>query len=218
MIYLSWAAMYEGADDAAYFNVLIPRVMEEITLQHGTRISTIPANPAVIIPRGAIGKVSKKACLARQAFHLIFFHADTGGRNLEAGLDARASDYCKAMYKECDWPARRCVVIAPRHETEAWILADPHAVTAALGYAGAPGSIGLPATAKAAEKLPDPKQTLMAAVRAVRKGSRSVDVQQIAAAISQRQSLHLLRYADSFADLETNLHHALADLGCVNPR
>lgn len=217
MTYLSWAAMYEGADDAAYFNVLIPRVMEEIALHHGTKQSTIPPSPAVIIPRGAIEKVSKKACRARQAFHLIFFHADTGGRNLEAGLDARASAYCRAMHADCAWPARRCIVIAPRHETEAWILADPHAVTAALGYAGTPASIGLPANAKVAERLPDPKQTLMAAVRAVRKGSRSIDVQQVAAAISQRQSLHLLRHAESFADLETKVRHALADLGCVNP-
>ena len=32
MTYLSWAAMFEGATDRTYFEVLIPRLMEAVTL------------------------------------------------------------------------------------------------------------------------------------------------------------------------------------------
>ena len=191
--------------------------MEEITLQHGTRLSTIPSNPAVFVPRGSPAEVSRAACEAQAAFQLIFFHADTGGRNLEAGLDARAGAYCNAMREKCGWRAQRCIVIAPRHETEAWILADPNAVTAALGYNGNPAAIGLPANATAAEALIGPKQTLTDAVKAVRGGSRPFDAQQIAAAIAQCQSLANLRLGASFRAFERHLHLALADLRCVYP-
>ena len=215
MTYLSWAALYEGKDDKAYFDVLIPRVMEEITLLHGTRTSTIPPNPAVTLSRGPVDKVASEACEAQEAFHLMFVHADTGGRNLEAGLEARSRSYCQAMHEKCDWPPRRCILISPRHETEAWILADPDAVTKAPGYSGPADRIGLPANAKAAEKLVDPKQVLADAANAVRNRNRPSNVQQISAAIAQRQSIELLRQSKSFGDFEAELHRALADLGCV---
>jgi hypothetical protein len=52
MTYLCWAAMYEGETDAAYFDVLIPRLMEDIVMDRGLRESTIPASPAVRLKRG----------------------------------------------------------------------------------------------------------------------------------------------------------------------
>jgi Domain of unknown function (DUF4276) len=215
MTYVSWAALYEGATDQTYFEQLIPRVMEDIIMLHGTRHSTIPPTPAVRLQRRTVEKVAQEACAARDAFHLVFIHADTGGRNLEANLEERSFGYCEAMHTLCCWRPVRCITISPRHETEAWILADPTAVTAALGYLGPSHSIGLPGNADQAERLGDPKTVLAAAVRQVRGRRRPIDVKQIFPAIAQRQSLASLRQSQSFAAFEAGLLAALADLGCI---
>jgi Domain of unknown function (DUF4276) len=215
MTYVSWAALYEGATDQAYFELLIPRVMEDIITKHGARHSTIPPAPAVKLQRGAVEKVAREACRARDAFHLVFIHADAGGRALEADLEDRSVRYCDAMHALCTWPPVRCITISPRHETEAWILADPRAVIEALGYLGSPASIGLPGNANQAERLGDPKSVLAAAVTQVRGRRRPFDANQIFPAIAQRQALANLRQARSFAAFETSLLAALADLGCV---
>jgi hypothetical protein len=82
MTYVSWATFYEGPTDQAYFELLIPRVMEDIIMLHGIRHSTIPPAPAVRLRRGQVDEVAREACAARAAFYLVFIHADTGGRAL----------------------------------------------------------------------------------------------------------------------------------------
>ena len=215
MTYVSWAALYEGGMDEAYFELLIPRIMEDILRHHGTRNSTIPPAPAVRLHRDTVEKVAREACAARDAFHLVFIHADTGGRAMEVDLSDRSMRYCEAMHAVCRLPLARCVVIAPRHETEAWVLADPNAVTAAFGYTGSVDSLGLPASAADAERLDDPKATLAAAMTRVRGRRRRPDIRQIVPAIAQRQSLDTLRQTRSFATFEASLRIALSDLGCV---
>ena len=217
MTYVGWAVLYEGATDQAYFDVIIPRLMEDIILLHGTRHATIPIAPAVGLKRGSVEAVAREACAASEAFHLVFIHADTGGRGLETRLDERSYAYCGAMNDLCDWPPARCVPVLPRHETEAWVLADPQAVTAALGYNGSPNSIGLPADAIEAGGLVDPKAILAAAIAAVRGRRREGDVKQIMAAIAQKQSLAELRRSTSFSAFEAKLFAGLASLGCVKP-
>lgn len=215
MTYVSWAALYEGDTDGAYFELLIPRVMEDIIMLRGTRHSTIPPAPAVRLRRGPVEKVAEEACSARDAFHLVFIHADTGGRALEANLKSRSCSYCDAMHALCCFDHARCIPISPRHETEAWVLADPLAVTDALGYRGPPDSIGLPSNATDAERLSDPKTVLAAAVNRVRGRRRPFDVKQLFPAIAQRQSLGKLREANSFASFEISLLAALTSLGCI---
>ncbi|HEY1934212.1 MAG TPA: DUF4276 family protein [Acetobacteraceae bacterium] len=215
MTYVSWAALYEGATDQAYFELLIPRVMEDMIMLRGIRHSTVPPAPAVRLQRGTVEHVAQQACSASDAFQLVFIHADTGGRALEEDLADRSVRYCEAMHAICSWPAVRCITISPRHETEAWILADPHAVTAALGYLGSPNSIGLPSDANQAERLGDPKAVLAEAMVQVRGRRRHPDVKQMFPAIAQRQSLTKLRLARSFAAFEVRLRAALADLGCI---
>lgn len=215
MTYVSWAALYEGATDQAYFEILIPRAMEDVVMRRGTKHSTIPPNPSVVLKRGAVEDVAREACEAKDGFLLVFIHADTGGRNLETGLEERSVRYCDAMHALCQWPSVRCITISPRHETEAWLLADPQAVTDSLGYRGAPEAIGLPSNAHEAERLPDPKSVLVAAVREIRGKRRPFDVKQLFPAIAQRQSLAKLRQTTSFESFEAGLLAALTDLGCL---
>ena len=65
MTYVSWGALYEGPTDQVYFEVLIPRLMEDIVLSSGIRTSTIPSAPAVVLTRGTIEQVVAEACEAR---------------------------------------------------------------------------------------------------------------------------------------------------------
>nr|QQZ49751.1 DUF4276 family protein [Phenylobacterium glaciei] len=139
----------------------------------------------------------------------------TPGRALERGIEQRSTAYCEEMRRLCEWPTDRCIVIAPRHETEAWILADPAAITATLGYTGTAASIGLPASPAAAERLPDPKATLQQAVAQVRGRRRPIDLAQIFPAIAQRQSFAELRRSASFRAFEERVRVALNDLGCL---
>ncbi|PKU25815.1 DUF4276 family protein [Telmatospirillum siberiense] len=215
MNYVSWAALYEGATDRAYFEVLLPKIMEEIVLVDGICSSIIPDTPSVLLTRSTINDVAEEAFSARDAFKIVFIHADTGGRLLEGGMEMRSCAYCTAMYLKFKFPLVRCVAISPRHETEAWILADPDAVTSALGYSGSAESLELPITATAAERLVDPKQVLERALKIVRGRHRAVNVQQVFSAIAQRQSVDSLRRAESFRLFEVNLRAALADLGCI---
>jgi hypothetical protein len=217
MTYICWGVMYEGDTDAAYFDILIPRVMEDIVIARGVRNSTIPSSSAIRLRRGGVKEVACQACAAREAFHLVFIHADTGGRNLAAGLDERLDAYCRAMKDLCDWPPIRCITVAPSHETEAWVLIDPQAVVSALGYQGSPADIGLPMSAEQVERLTNPKAVLESAVIRVRGRRRPFDAKQIFPAIAQRQSLATLRRAGSYARFEASLLSALADLGCIAP-
>lgn len=213
-MYLSWAVLYEGSSDAAYFNILIPRLIEELALT-GTSMLDIPRTPAIHLRRDGPQEVAKEACDAKDAFHLIFIHADTGGRHLAAGIAHRSDAYCEAMRTRCDWRSDRCITIAPNRETEAWILADPEAVLSALGYNGNAASLGLPNDAAAAERLRDPKDTLAQAVRQVRRRRNAPSVHTTYSAIAQRQSFDALRRSASFRLFEGKVRTAMVDLGCL---
>ena len=80
MTYVSWAALYEGPTDQAYFEMVIPRVMEDLIMRHGIRNSIIPPAPAVTLQRADVDAAAREACAAKDAFYLVFVHADTGGR------------------------------------------------------------------------------------------------------------------------------------------
>lgn len=221
MIYASWAAFHEGSTDSAYLEVLLPRLMETIVAQDGEGHTEIPTFPSVKLGTSGRGieEVASEICEARDAFEIVFIHADTGGRNLEANVGPRSSAYCDRANELCQWPPVRCVTIIPRHETEAWVLADPAAVLDALGYRGTADEVGLPGTARQAEQLRDPKAVLAAAMERVSGGRRrSAKVNQLLPAVAQRQSIDALRGSSSFRDFEARLRDALIDLRCIPAR
>jgi hypothetical protein len=140
MIYLAWAGFYEGNSDRSYYDVLLPRIMEEITLAEAIQQVTIATTPVVQLGRNGreVDKVAREICDNKEQIHLCFVHADMGGRGLARHLTERSSGYCQAVQQLCEWNPVRCVTLTPRHETEAWVLADANAVRAALDYTGAP--------------------------------------------------------------------------------
>lgn len=217
MIYVGWAALYEGETDSHYFNALIPRVMTDLVLQNNAQASIIPETPAVRLSRGTVEQVAAEACRAGDAFHLVFIHADSGGRNTEASLSSRGDAYCEAMHRRCAWDPVRCVTVTPRHETEAWMLADPSAVVQSLGSRAALDVLGLPNDATQAERLIDPKSVLLNAIQIVtgRRRRHPNDLQFLYSSIAERQSLASLRRSPSFNGFESRLSKALASIGCL---
>ena len=106
------------------------------------------------------------------------------------------------------------MLILPRKEMEAWAIADPEAVGAALGLSGRVKSIDWPQSAAEAERVHDPKALLVEAVRSVR-AARVSRFNSVLSAVAQRQSLSILRGAPSFAQFEQRLLCALEELKCV---
>lgn len=217
MRYVSWAAFYEGGTDALYLDVLLPRILRDLIASEGTDMVDVPEAPVVRLGQNdrSVEAVASEACSFKDALDVVFIHADTGGRGLERNLDSRSQAYCLAMQKTCRWPEDQCVTITPRHETEAWLLADASAVTSALGYNGAPSEVGLPANARAAERLIDPKATLKEAAERISGRRRKQAIENTFPAIGQRQDLRLLRASQSFYHFENRLRTCLRSLRLI---
>lgn len=217
MRYLSWATFYEGETDALYLDVLLPRVLRDVITRHGTELVDVPEVPAVRLGRNgrSVEAVAEEACSFRKAFDVVFIHADTGGRGLERSLPSRSISYCRAMHDLCNWPGDQCVTITPRHETEAWLLADANAVTAAFGYKGPAEEVGLPIDAANAERLIDPKATLRAAVEKISGRRRTQAIENTFPAIGQRQDLDALRRSNSYTGFEGRVLNCLRSLRLV---
>lgn len=214
-MYLSFAIFQEGNSDREYFSVLVPRLIEILILDKGRIQVDVAEQPIDLnIPRKTIKEVAQAACDASTAFHLFFVHTDTGGRALAEQVDG--NEYCREMHRICQWPCERCVVIAPRHETEAWILLDATAVAQALGIKGNLSVHGMPTTAKECEGLVDPKATLNSVIQSIRGRRRSVDrAADLYPAIAARQTFAVMRAAASFRTFEDDVRSALCSLGCL---
>jgi len=217
-MYLSFAIFCEGPTDYSYLEVIIPKLISEIILQEGLRNIDVAEQPVLRLGRfgRAVDSVAQEACSASGAFHLMFVHADTGGRALEEGLENRSTAYCLAMNTQCNWPCERCIVAAPRHETEAWAMLDRNAISGALGYTGDLLALGLPRNAAQIERLVDPKSTLNGIISSVRGRRRSDSAYDLYPAIAARQEIIELRNARSFRTFETQVRDGLKSLGCIN--
>lgn len=211
MKYISWATFYEGQTDGLYLDVLLPRILRELVAETGTDIVEVPDFSTVRLGTKSRTKeeFAREACEFRSALDIIFVHADTGGRGVERNLADRSSGFCEAFHQRCGAAPPHCVTITPRHETEAWLLADPTAIMAALGFDGTVIEARLPLTARDAERLTDPKETLRTAVHAMTGRKRKHLVENLFPAIAQRQSLTSLRSTRSFSLFEGNLKRCL---------
>lgn len=213
--YLSWGAMYEGGSDGLYFNVVIPRIIEDLILSHGKRNVTIPDVPSLILKRGDNADIARQICENADAFQIVFIHADTGGRNLAGSLDKRGGLVAAIAQELCNWVIQRCILLAPRHEMEAWAIADAAAVCDALGYRANPVALGLPGTPEEAEGLKDPKAVLEGAMAQARGRRARIQPTQLFPAIAQRQNLEVLRRSESFRTFEAAVKVGLESMGAI---
>jgi hypothetical protein len=216
-MYLSWAAFYEGPGDKAYFSVLLPRIIESILLMECNFPIVVPDNPAVVIGLDSrvVDVVAQEICANEEAYHILFIHADTGGRAIAADIVQRREAYVDRARQICDVNPARIVFLSPRHETEAWALADSEAVCAALGYSGRTGRLGLPRNALAAERLADPKAVLRGVAERVQGRRARRPGRELLTVIAQEQRIDRLRGSRSFREFEAGLRAAFVSLGCL---
>lgn len=218
MKYLGWAVFYEGKSDAFYLDVLIPKILRDVIANsNGGDIVEVPDQPSAKL--GANGRdvnsVAKEACEFSDAFELLFIHSDKGGRGLQKTLDARSKAYCEAIEKECGIPHTQCVCITPKHETEAWILADPNAVLDSVGIVGEPTDFDLPSAPKEAEKLKDPKSAFQNALDKMNVRPRSRASSFLFPAIANRQNLQEVYRMSEIRALRDQVQASLTSLGFV---
>lgn len=216
-MYIAWSALYEGFSDREYFNVLIPKVIDEMARQHGRRPLTVPALPAVVFGQNgrSIDSVALEICREKEAFHLFFVHADTGGRAQETEIHFKREAYIDKAVDLCGFHSDCCVLLSPRHETEAWVLADRSAVCRAFGLSHNPPGSSLPLDAAAAERLVDPKACLADFTRLVLGRRRDPHTVQTMPLIAQYQSIDTLRASISFRRFEESLRIALTNFGAI---
>lgn len=207
-MFVTWASVYEGSTDASYFDVLLPRVLNDILLQNGARPVDVADFPAVRLgARGReIAKIASEICENQEAFALLFIHADTGGREQEKTALERAQAYVNAANELCGFLVQENTQpILPKKEMEAWALTDGDAICDALGFTGDRSILNLPAQPAQAENVPDPKAAMLHILRSVKRRVRPSDPARLLASIAQAQSLERLRLCPSFADFENGL-------------
>ncbi|WP_156364388.1 hypothetical protein [Sphingomonas sp. Leaf198] len=211
-MYLSWSAYYEGASDAQYFNVLIPRLLDEIIRDTGKRPCDVGEYPTLELGIGnrSFDDVAAKICERKNEFHIIFVHADLGGRGQAANVERRREQLIQKAQEICGFDPRIAVMLSPEKELEAWALADHSAVKAALGVNVISADL-MPNTPIAAENLADPKASLDAIVKSVT--NRRSAARNILVRIAQEQSIDELRRANSFQAFEASLRNALGHAG-----
>jgi hypothetical protein len=216
MIYVSWAAYFEGVTDREYFRVLLPRVMQDIVAGGAIQSVTIPEDMLVIgASDRTVEAVAVEACNNRDSFHLWFIHADIGGRALEDGLASRSEAYADRAFQLCRLPKVRSINVAPKKETEAWVLADRRAVLEAFGLSAGYDTETLPRNPPECERLADPKVLLDEFATEVNRRRYRRGASFLYPTIGQRQDLAALRRMPSFNRFEADLRTALASLGCI---
>lgn len=214
-MYLSWAAFYEGRTDASYFNVLIPRMLEEVLRVDGRRPYDVGLAPAVQfgIAERDFDKISNEICDRQQEFHIIFVHADGGSGAQLKEIASRREALIVMATEKCGFQHELFVPLTPVRELEAWALLDVSALKTALGISALPSSVPYPSSAKAAEALTDPKATLQAIINSV--GRRRSNPHSVLVRIAQEQDLNRLRTAASFREFEKCLRQSLHHVGCL---
>ncbi len=220
MTYLAWAMYAEGTTDTLYFETLLPRIILDLAQKTDGPEAKVPELPVDVfgISTRSLDTAAEEICAARDAFSLLFVHGDTGGPAQEQHLANRTCALCERIHERCGFPRERCVVIAPRRETESWCLADKSAIRAACGLTDDHDLSFVPENADALEGIADPK-SVMAQIQASLAIGRRRRVPPVPyASLGQMQELNRLRALPSFETFESELIVALRTLGYPNLR
>jgi hypothetical protein len=215
MNYLAWALFAEGRTDIRYLETLLPRVVLQLLQGAAGPEAMVPDYPVDVFGVACrdLDAAAEKICHAREAFQLLFVHGDTGSPAQEQNLANRTCALCERVETECGIVRDRCIVVAPRRETEAWCLVDKAAIRSACGVGAAFDLSFVPDSAHAIEAIPDPKAVMKQIQNSVSGGRRRRDPPIPYASLGQMQNLERLRQLPSFRCFELELIGALRTLG-----
>jgi hypothetical protein len=135
----------EGDSDCDFLEPVIDRQLREL-LEQGTKtVEVRPVSRSACVKKHGKRRFHDAALRLADPCELVFVHADHH--------EAHEAD---AMAREINGRCR-AVVLIPKRETEAWILADPSAFRRIRGAAVS----HLPPVAKDVEKVQEPKTLLL---------------------------------------------------------
>ncbi|WP_420325911.1 hypothetical protein [Mameliella sp.] len=215
MNYLAWALFVEGQTDKRYFETLLPRVVLNLVQQANGPEAMVPDYPVDVfgVAIRELDAAAEKICAASEAFSLLFVHGDTGSPAQEKNLPNRTCALCKKVQINCNFRRERCVIVAPRRETETWCLADKDAIRSAFGTGVDFDLSFIPDNASAVEAIGDPKAEMCQIQSSLSTGKRRRSPPIPYASLGQSQDLNRLRLLPSFQTFEAGLIEALKTLG-----
>jgi len=215
MIYLGWALFAEGPTDIRYFETLLPRVILNLVQQSDGAEAVVPDQPVEVFGVSVrdLDAAANNICSASEAFSLLFVHGDTGSRAQEQHLANRTCALCERVEASCRFRRDRCVIIAPRRETESWCLADKAAIRLACGLRADLDLPFIPDNASSVEAIDDPKAMINQIQEILSKGKRRRAPPIPYASLGQLQDLDRLRQLPSYRSFEGQLVRALQTLG-----
>lgn len=214
MNYLAWALFAEGTTDVRYLETLLPRVVLQLVQGANGPAAMVPDSPVAIFGVACrdIDQAAGEICQAKEAFQLLFVHGDTGSPAQEQYLGNRTCALCDRVANECEVNRSRCVIVAPRRETESWCLADKAAIRDACGVSSRFDLSFVPDSGNAIESVADPKALMNRIQDSILSGRRRRPAIPYAS-LGQMQDLMLLRGLPSFRAFEAELKGALRTLG-----
>lgn len=215
MNYLAWAIFAEGPTDVRYFETLLPRLILHLIQQSVGPEAMVPEYPVDIfgVAERDLDEAAEKICVASEAFRLLFVHGDIGSPAQAEQLVNRTCALCERVKSICEFNRNRCVIVAPKRETEAWCLVDKDAIRSAYGLGVGVDLSFIPERANAIESIPDPKAVMMQIQSnlATRRRRRTPPIPY--ASLGQMQNLGRLQQLPSFQAFEQQLIVALKTLG-----
>jgi hypothetical protein len=140
----------EGDSDCRFLMPVIDRQLGTVLHSHPhADFDLVPIRRSTYVKKHGSERFRRAASELAATCHVLFVHADY-----------REKREAERMAGEIGTTACRPVIIVPKQETEAWLLADAAMLKR---IRGADLSV-VPSAPKAVEDIPDPKKTLASAV------------------------------------------------------
>lgn len=221
MRYLGLALYAEGKTDYYFLSPLLLRLCETLCLRDATE--PIEIGPILALDDREENRylsreerIEAAATEARNAWNILFVHTDGAGDPDQAKAERVAPALMKL--KNLAGITGIGVTVVPVRETETWAIIDGDALRKVLGTTLSDQAMGLPRTAREAEKIIDPKARLCQVFKATQPTGRrkSLGTSPYLGAIGEQVALDKLRAATSFATLEAELTNALRYLAILN--
>ena len=215
-------ALYaEGSTDQLFLPEVIRRTAKQNLIQSGQQyIDVKPVDPISFSKTG----MKQDECIlqaARRAasYNILIIHADADYRTAERALKERFYPGY-SLVQQAQEAVCRCVLpIVPVQMTEAWMLADPEALRAALGTSKKVQDLGLPLKAKLVEADSDPKHTLKMIVSKAnthRSRQRFVEVNSLYTFLGRKVDLSRLRDVPAYQRFVHDLVNAFRIINLID--
>jgi hypothetical protein len=215
-------ALYaEGSTDQLFLPDLIRRTVKQSLSQSGQPyIDVKPVDPIGFSKTG----MKQDECILQAAryaadYNILIVHADADHRTADRALKERFHPGYILVQQTKEGVCRCILPIVPVQMTEAWMLADPEALRAALGTSKKAQDPGLPAKAKLVETDSDPKQTLKMLISRAnthRPRHRHIELHSLYAILGRTIDLSRLRNVPAYQRFGHDLVDAFKAIGLID--